>query len=123
MKNQKYKKYINILTIFILIIMFLSPAIFSSDINVNNFKPGNITDSNLIVDKAKLILGYVQIIGSVMAVIIISVIGIKYIYGSVEEKAEYKKTMIPYLIGAVFLFASSNLVQIIYDIMKTINDI
>ena len=46
------------------------------------------------------------------------VIGIKYMMGSAEEKAEYKKTMIPYLIGAVLLFAAVNLATYIYGIAE-----
>lgn len=36
------------------------------------------------------------------------IIGIKYMTGSLEEKANYKKTMVPYLVGCVILFRSSN---------------
>jgi len=36
------------------------------------------------------------------------VIGIKYMSGSLEEKANYKKKMVPYLVGCVILFRSSN---------------
>ena len=38
--------------------------------------------------------------------------------GSAEEKAEYKKTMLPYLIGAVIVFAASILVKWVYDLAK-----
>ena len=31
--------------------------------------------------------------------------------GSAAEKAEYKKTMIPYLVGAVLIFGASAIVQ------------
>ena len=40
--------------------------------------------------------------------------------GSVEEKAEYKKTMIPYVIGAILLFATSNLLGIVDSVSKGI---
>ena len=35
--------------------------------------------------------------------------------GSLEEKAEYKKTMMPYIIGAVLVFAASAIAGIIYS--------
>ena len=34
--------------------------------------------------------------------------------GSTEERAEYKKSMLPYVIGAVILFAASTFAQVIY---------
>lgn len=37
--------------------------------------------------------------------------------GSIEERAEYKKTLFPYLIGAILLFSGTLLPQIIYNIM------
>ena len=37
--------------------------------------------------------------------------------GSVEERAEYKKTMGPYVIGCIMVFAISNLLTLIYNIV------
>ena len=36
---------------------------------------------------------------------------------SIEDKANYKETMIPYLIGAIMIFAIPQIVGIIYDIV------
>ncbi len=44
------------------------------------------------------IIGVVQTVGSLMSIICLIVLGIKYMMGSVEEKAEYKKTLMPYFI-------------------------
>ena len=40
--------------------------------------------------------------------------------GSVEEKAEYKQTIIPYLIGAALVFSGTTIPQILYQISKNI---
>ena len=40
--------------------------------------------------------------------------------GSVEEKAEYKKTMGPYALGAVMVFAITNILSIIGLIARNI---
>ena len=37
-------------------------------------------------------------------------------FGSVEEKAEYKKTLMPYIIGATLVFAAAGLAGVIYSI-------
>ena len=47
-------------------------------------------------------------------VVMLLVLGIKYILGSVEEKAEYKQTMWPYVIGAVLIFSGAAVTDIIY---------
>ena len=61
------------------------------------------------------ILGIVSTGASVLAVIILIVLGVKYMMGSAEEKAEYKKTMMPYIVGAALIFAASALAQVIYQ--------
>lgn len=37
------------------------------------------------------------------------ILGIKYMMGSAEERANYKRSMIPFVIGAILLFAAVNL--------------
>lgn len=55
-------------------------------------------------------------VGIVVAVIVILILGIKYMMGSASEKAEYKKTMIPYVVGAVLILGGSAIVKIIFSI-------
>ena len=66
------------------------------------------------------IVNIIQIVGIVIAVIVLLVIGIKYMMGSASEKAEYKKTMIPYLVGAVLVFAGTSLVKVIYSLATAV---
>ena len=39
--------------------------------------------------------------------------------GSAEEKAEYKKTMIPYLVGAVLIFLAPTIANTVYTLVKS----
>ena len=41
--------------------------------------------------------------------------------GSAEEKAEYKKSMLPYLIGALILFAASTIANVVYQFATGLN--
>ena len=74
---------------------------------------GNIEDLKPMFEN---MWGFVRVIGSAISVIVIVVIGIKYIWASTEEKFEIKQTVIYYVIGAVLLFATVNIVSIVYDI-------
>lgn len=65
------------------------------------------------------IAGLVQIVGTIVSVGVLMLIGIRYVISSAEEKAEYKERLLPYFIGAVILFASANLVNIIYTMFKS----
>ena len=77
---------------------------------------GTNPGSEKLKSKANIIFSYLRTIGIVVSVVALIVIGIKYMMGSVEEKAEYKKTMMPYLIGAAFVFAASAIASIVYNL-------
>ena len=87
--------------------------------------PGDITatvgdGANGIKTIGGKILGIVQTVGSVVAVIILVVLGIKYMMGSTEEKAEYKKTLIPYIVGAILIFAASNIASMVFKAVSNL---
>ena len=67
------------------------------------------------------IIGIITTIGVVIAVIVILILGIKYMMGSASEKAEYKKTMIPYLVGAILIFGASAITKVVVSIGAGVN--
>lgn len=79
---------------------------------------GTNSGSTRLVDKAKIILASIRNMGIVLSVVMLIIIGIKYMLGSIEEKATYKKTLLPYLIGAVLLFTGSLIPEIIYQVTQ-----
>ena len=118
--NKKTMKILAfVVTLFMVIAMMSSVVNAASGVNLT---PSQITaniDSNSqtqIQSVGQKIVGIIQVIGIVIAVVVIMVVGIKYMMGSVEEKAEYKKTMIPYVVGCIMVFGISNIVKIIYNI-------
>lgn len=110
--------------IIIFIITFLTISIFnitlattSSGINPDNYKPDELTTDDAVkaVPKVGVVLGAIRNISVVVSVIALTIIGLKYIFGSVEEKANYKATMFPYVIGFILAIIGTNLVSFIYD--------
>ena len=67
------------------------------------------------------IITVVSVAGSIVSVVVLIVLGIKYMMGSAEEKADYKKSMIPYLVGAILIFAASALAQVVYQFVTGIS--
>ena len=80
---------------------------------------GQGTDPSKITTIGGNIVNIIQVVGIVIAIIVLLVIGIKYIIGSAEEKAEYKKTMIPYLVGAVLIFLAPTIANTVYTLVKS----
>ncbi len=82
---------------------------------------GDVHGQAEITKLGKSIVGIVQTVGVVVAVVILLVLGIKYMMGSAEEKADYKKSMIPYIVGAICIFASTTIVNIVYNLAIGLN--
>lgn len=110
-------KIILIVSILIIIICLGSQNAFASGsvINPDDFDPSNTVSvgEDALASKAGIVLNVIQIMGIVIAVITLIVIGIKYIVGSVEEKAEYKNTMIPWIIGCILVVSATSVPKLI----------
>lgn len=91
--------------------------------NIGNYVPTTEEAPDEVYSKAGLILGVISNIGIIMSVLTPAILGIKYMLGSVEDKSEYKKDMIPYLIGSVLLFGIFTIVKILQAIGENINNI
>ena len=102
----------------VIIIPTMSYAAGSGLGDLDQYGGGSGGSSAELEQKAERILGIIQIVGVVISVIMLIVIGIKYMLGSIEERAEYKKTLKPYLIGAFLLFSGTTVPQIIYQLAK-----
>lgn len=85
--------------------------------DLNNYK-GDGENATKFISKVEGILSIIQMVGVILSVTILVMIGIKYMLGSVEEKADYKKSMIPYLIGALMVFSVTTLPQLIYKFIQ-----
>lgn len=104
------KKTYKILSMAIMAVMILS--VLSS--SVFALTPGDIQASTTSADSTiqtigGKVLSAVTTAGIVLSVLMLAVLGVKYMLGSSEEKAEYKKSMMPYLIGALLVFAASTI--------------
>ena len=108
-------KTLCIIIITISIILCLDNMVFAID--TDYFEPDMQENQDELNSRVGKIFGIVSTIGTIMSVIIIMIIGVRYMVGSIEEKAEYKKTIVTYLIGAVLLFGATTLPSIIYNIM------
>mgnify|MGYP006986358290 FL=1 len=116
------KKKVKIFSIIMLIIITLSSFIgtftYAQEvIDPNKYNPGNTgTAPAEMTNVINAIITVIQTIGIILSVIVIGILGVKYMTGSVEERADYKKSLIPYLIGTVLLTTVATVVRIINDL-------
>ena len=111
------KKSIKIVSIALMILAMVlaSTSVFASEYRPNSVEPDVAADGiNSVKDIGNDILGIIRVVGTIVSVGMLIVLGIKYMMGSAEERAEYKKTLFPYLIGAVLIFAATTLADMVY---------
>lgn len=127
------KKQVKMISIILVMLMVLtSIATVVSATGAKTDIPGMITtigegnssaNADKVVTLGATIVTIMQTVGVVVAVVILLILGIKYMVGSAEEKAEYKKTMIPYIVGAILIFAATTIVSVVYNLANSFNSI
>lgn len=122
MNTKKMGKIIAVILIAMMLISVIGTPVQASaqkQSTSTGFTPSQITgtakDTTAIQQAGKNIVGVLQAVGIVLAVVMLSVIGIKYLMGSAEEKADYKKSLMPYVVGAALIFTASVFAQAIYE--------
>lgn len=120
------KKKSRIISILLVSIMMISlcTSVFATTAGVSS--PKNLTGkavsgTSSITNIGNQLITILTTVGVVVSVIVLIVLGIKYMMGSAEEKAEYKKTMMPYIIGAALIFAASAIAGGLYSFMINLN--
>lgn len=120
---KKSIKVISTLLLAIMLVTSIAGTVLAVDPNtvINGLNGNGNVQTNDLTKVGNNIVTIIQVVGIVIAVIVLLVIGIKYMMGSASEKAEYKKTMIPYIVGAVLIFAGTSLVRVIYSLSTSVS--
>lgn len=117
--NKKIKMFVLIIMAVVMVAM-LSTVVSATNVDAADLAGklhGTSTSaSTSITDMGNQIIGIITTVGVVVAVVVLLVLGIKYMMGSASEKAEYKKTMIPYLVGAILIFGASAITKVVVSI-------
>lgn len=114
---NKLCKILTVLLLTVMLVSFTSTVVFAEEIN-----PGSLTptygDSATMTQKAGQIMGMIRNVAIIASVIVIMVLGVKYIMGSVEEKAEYKKSFMPLIVGIILVVSATTIASFIFNMAK-----
>lgn len=119
---NKTVKLVSILLVAVMMIMIGSTSVMAASGIIDSMKP-TYSDSSGIAGVGQKIVDIISTIGVVISVIVLLVLGIKYMMGSASEKAEYKKTMIPYLVGAVLIFGASAIAKVVVSMAQSVTTV
>lgn len=116
--NKKIKIITTILLIVLMVCSIASVAL-ADEYSPDQYSGTTISGASKIKTIGNQIIYVIRLVGSMAAVAILVVLGLKYMMGSTEEKAEYKKTMIPYLVGALLVFGATWIGTAIYNAVNS----
>jgi hypothetical protein len=134
-KEEKVMKnnVIRLITIIMLAVMIMSAfsglLLASEGISYNQISPKKTTENAVdntgtaqtVLEVIQAILTVAQVIGVGTAVIMLIVLAIKYISAAPNDKAEIKKHMVVYVVGAVVLFGASGILEVIKKFAQIFN--
>lgn len=116
--------FITVISILIMVLFSLQVVSFAeADPNMSTMiseMEGAVGNSgeNKLTQGIDLIFTMIRYIGIGISVIAAMLVGIRYMTASVESKAEIKKQAVPFLVGCVLIFATSNLLGIVAKILE-----
>ena len=115
--KKKTKMIFSTIMIIMMVILTVAPVFAAPEgmVDPKDLKGSNSTNTATMQNIGNQIITVVSVAGSIVSVIVLVVLGIKYMMGSAEEKAEYKKTLMPYIIGAALVFAASAIAGVVFN--------
>lgn len=85
----------------------------TSSVVPDDIKPISNSNSNLN-QVAQTIITFIWTLSIIISVIVLMIIGVKYIVGGVQEKADYKKSLIPVVVGIVVVVSATTIVNFLF---------
>ena len=122
---SKIQSYLNIALMVLLAVMVISSVLFPS--LANDFDPTKVVANDSVPGQDQIqtlgggLVGILQTVGIVLSVIVLIVLGIKYMMASPEQKSDYKATLVPYVVGAGLIFAASLVANVVYQFFVGLN--
>ena len=107
------------------IFSLITPKYAFADIDTDSFNPysvdSNGVDGNTVTKYTNKALGILSVVAIIVSVIAFMILGLKFIIGSATEKADYKKTLVPVLIGIFIIVFITSIVGVFVDFGDSIN--
>lgn len=88
--------------------------------NFLNAGTKNILNSGAINITSNTLFNIFAIFGTVAVLIVGAILGIKFIMGSIEEKAKIKEMLTPYIISSIVIFGAFGIWSLLVDVLQNI---
>ncbi len=102
------KKVLSIILV-MTIVLSLS-VVFAGNINLGDYDG---TSVSALDTASNAIIGMLQVVATVVAIAMLLFVGMKFMMAAPAEKANLKGALIPYIVGAILIFAAIPLLSMI----------
>lgn len=114
------KKVTKILTIVLLVAMIVLSVseVFAAGGLITNIEVASNTTVNMgtLPQTIGKVIAYIRNAAIIIGVVIIIILGIKYMLGSVEEKAGYQKSFVPLIVGIIVVMAATSIASFLFSL-------
>ena len=118
---NKTIKIVSTLLIAVLLIATLSQVALATDYQgiitgVDSAATSASVDTSKVNETAGKVIKLIRNVAAIAAVLILTILGIKYMIGSTEERAEYKKSFIPLIVGVIVVVSAASIASLLFSI-------
>lgn len=114
MKKLTVEKILTIILIALTILMATLPVCFAADyMNPESVKSVQTNAATSTQNFLGSIFTIVQVVAVSLAIIMLIVLGVKYVSAAPAEKADIKQSAMIYVVGAILMFGATGIIQII----------
>lgn len=124
---NKTMKILTVMLLAITLVMFFSSNVLAASTSKASGLISNIekatndaegkVDTGKFVTTAGRIIVLLRNFSIIAGVILIIVLGVKYMMGSVEQKSDYQKSFVPLVIGIILVIGATSIASFLFSLM------
>ncbi len=88
---------------------------------INQGDPSKAVSEDKVKETSNTVFGILLFIGIIVAIIAGIIIGMQFVTGSVEAKAQIKEKLIPYVVGCIIVFGAFGIWKLVVDLLQGVN--
>lgn len=115
MRKRNIKIFIGFALMAIVIVSIVNVS-FASNFDFTRFDENSVDSADTVAQRAMgTAINIIRIVGTGTSIVMLTYMGIKYMMAAPSEKADFKKSAGIFVLGAVLIFAATNILGIIAD--------
>lgn len=115
---KKVTKILTIVLLVAMIVLSVSEVFAAGGLITDIENSANLTSVNMgtLPETIGKVIAYIRNAAIIIGIVIILILGIKYMTGSVEEKAGYQKSFVPLIVGIVVVMAATSIASFLFSL-------